>query len=143
MRNSANARSSFCASREKEDLAWEVEVRAYIEQHPGSPQTIKQHLAAIKMLFDYLVISQIVPTNPAAPAVSEQWHTERYADNDTEFDKWGGNTGIREEFETEQWSGQFKCKACGKPITDGYRIQGILHHGCDLECEACAQTGQI
>jgi site-specific recombinase XerC len=33
----------------------------------ASPQTIKQHLAAIKMLFDYLVISQIVPTNLAAP----------------------------------------------------------------------------
>jgi site-specific recombinase XerD len=41
-------------------------VAAYMEKHPGSPQTIKQHLAAIKMLFDYLVISQIVPTNPAA-----------------------------------------------------------------------------
>jgi hypothetical protein len=25
-------------------------------------------LAAIKMLFDYLVVSQIVPANPAAPA---------------------------------------------------------------------------
>ena len=34
---------------------------ARIDQHPGSPQTIKQHLAAIKMLFDYLVISQVVP----------------------------------------------------------------------------------
>jgi integrase/recombinase XerD len=44
-----------------------MHVAAYIEKHPGSPQTIKQHLAAIKMLFDYLVISQIVPTNPAAP----------------------------------------------------------------------------
>jgi len=42
-------------------------VAAYIERHPGSPQTIKQHLAGIKMLFDYLVISQIVPVNPAAP----------------------------------------------------------------------------
>jgi integrase len=44
-----------------------MHVAAYIEKHPGSPQTIKQHLAAIKMLFDYLVISQVVPTNPAAP----------------------------------------------------------------------------
>ena len=42
-------------------------LRPIWEKHPGSPQTIKQHLAAIKMLFDYLVISQIVPTNPAAP----------------------------------------------------------------------------
>jgi len=44
-----------------------MHVAAYIEQHPGSPQTVKQHLAAIKMLFDYLVISQVVPVNPAAP----------------------------------------------------------------------------
>jgi site-specific recombinase XerD len=44
-----------------------MHVAAYIEHHPGSPQTIKQHLAAIKMLFDYLVVSQIVPVNPAAP----------------------------------------------------------------------------
>jgi integrase/recombinase XerD len=44
-----------------------MHVAAYIEKHPGSPQTIKQHLAAIKMLFDYLVVSQIVPVNPAAP----------------------------------------------------------------------------
>ena len=44
-----------------------MHVAAYIEQHAGSPQTIKQHLAAIKMLFDYLVISQIVRTNPVAP----------------------------------------------------------------------------
>jgi integrase/recombinase XerD len=44
-----------------------MHVAAYIEQYPGSPQTIKQHLAAIKMLFNYLVISQIVPVNPAAP----------------------------------------------------------------------------
>jgi integrase/recombinase XerD len=32
-----------------------------------SKPTIKQHLAAIRMLFDYLVIGQIVPFNPAAP----------------------------------------------------------------------------
>ncbi len=41
-------------------------VAAYIEQHPGSPPTVKQHLAAIRMLFDYLVIGQVVPFNPAA-----------------------------------------------------------------------------
>lgn len=31
-----------------------------------SPPTVKLHLAAIKMLYDYLVIGQIVPSNPAA-----------------------------------------------------------------------------
>jgi integrase/recombinase XerD len=30
------------------------------------PPSVKQHLAAIRMLFDYLVIGQVVPHNPAA-----------------------------------------------------------------------------
>ncbi|MCY2962589.1 MAG: tyrosine-type recombinase/integrase, partial [Planctomycetota bacterium] len=41
-------------------------VAAYIEQHPGAKPTVKQHLAAIRMLFDWLVTGQIVPHNPAA-----------------------------------------------------------------------------
>jgi hypothetical protein len=41
-------------------------VAGYTERHPGSRQTIKQHLIAIKMLFDYLVVSQVVPTNRTA-----------------------------------------------------------------------------
>jgi len=41
-------------------------VAAYIEQHPGSIPTVKQHLAAINMLFDWLVTGQIIPSNPAA-----------------------------------------------------------------------------
>jgi integrase/recombinase XerD len=52
-------------------------VAAYIEQHPGSPQTIKQHLAAIKMLFDYLVINQVVPVNPAAPVKGPTYVVKR------------------------------------------------------------------
>jgi site-specific recombinase XerD len=43
-----------------------VVVAAYIEQHQGSKPTVKQHLAAIRQLFDWLVIGQIVPSNPAA-----------------------------------------------------------------------------
>jgi hypothetical protein len=88
-------------------------------------------------------LEQECPSLQAAKHVAEQWHAERYADNDAEFDKWGGSTSAREEFETRHWTGQFKCKACGKPITDEYRIQAILHHGCEMECEACAQTDQI
>src|SRR5215210_2019367 len=43
-------------------------VAAYIEQltKERAPQTVKQHLAAIRMLFDWLVTGQIVPFNPAA-----------------------------------------------------------------------------
>lgn len=43
-----------------------VAVAAYIEHHPASAPTVKQHLAAIRMLFDWLVTGQVIPTNPAA-----------------------------------------------------------------------------
>jgi hypothetical protein len=82
-------------------------------------------------------LEQEFGTMPEAKAMVERWHAERYLDNDDEFDKYGGNTGNTEQFETEQWSGQFKCQRCGKPITDSYKIQGILHHGCELQCETC------
>lgn len=42
-----------------------VVIAAYIEAHQGSPPTVKQHLAAIRMLFDWLVTGQIVKHNPA------------------------------------------------------------------------------
>jgi integrase len=42
-------------------------VAAYIESHPGSDPTRKQHLAAIRMLFDWLVTGQVVQFNPASP----------------------------------------------------------------------------
>lgn len=43
-------------------------VASYIEQltHELSAPTVKLHLAAIRSLFDYLVIGQVIPVNPAA-----------------------------------------------------------------------------
>jgi site-specific recombinase XerD len=49
-----------------------VHVAAYVEQlqqradKPLSAPSVKQHLAAIKMLFDWLVTGQVVPSNPAS-----------------------------------------------------------------------------
>src|ERR1700723_1609617 len=43
-----------------------IVIATYIENHPGAAPTVKQHLAAIRMLFDFLVTGQIVPANPAA-----------------------------------------------------------------------------
>ena len=37
---------------------------AYIEQHPGSPPTVKQHMAAIRMLFSWLTEKGILAMNP-------------------------------------------------------------------------------
>ena len=44
-----------------------IHVAAYIEQlgQSHSKPTVKQHLAAIRMLFDWLVTGQVIPTNPA------------------------------------------------------------------------------
>ncbi len=43
-------------------------VAAYIEElgRRNSPPTVQQHLAAIRTLFDFLVIGQVIPFNPAA-----------------------------------------------------------------------------
>jgi integrase len=40
-------------------------VAAYVEQHTASPPTVKQHLAAIRMLFDWLVVGHVISVNPA------------------------------------------------------------------------------
>ena len=42
-----------------------LHVAAYVRTHPGAPPTVKQHLAAIRMLGNWLVINQIIPENPA------------------------------------------------------------------------------
>ena len=45
-----------------------VAVSAYVEQlmRTRSAPTVKQHLAAIRMLCDWLVVGQVIPMNPAA-----------------------------------------------------------------------------
>jgi site-specific recombinase XerD len=40
-------------------------VAAWIEDFPGSKPTIKQKLAAVRMLYDFMVVRQITPSNPA------------------------------------------------------------------------------
>jgi site-specific recombinase XerD len=55
-----------------------VHVAAYIEQlgKLRSAPTVKQHLAALRHLFDYLVVGQVIPFNPAA-AVRGPKHSAR------------------------------------------------------------------
>src|SRR5262249_24710968 len=58
----------WCAERGLTDLDLiePMVVAAYVERHAGAKPTVKQHLAAIRILFDWLVIGQVVPVNPAA-----------------------------------------------------------------------------
>lgn len=59
----------WCEERNK--TLFEIDpvlIAAYIEELGGqlAKATVKQHLAAIRMLFDFLVTGQVVPVNPAA-----------------------------------------------------------------------------
>ena len=42
-------------------------ISAYVEQHDGSPATVKQHLSALRQLFDWLQSGGVLDTNPAEP----------------------------------------------------------------------------
>ena len=65
----AGAFLSWCERQGVTSLAGvqPVLVAAYVEQlgETMSAPTVKQHLACIRMLFDWLVIGQVMPTNPA------------------------------------------------------------------------------
>lgn len=72
-----NTRSAYALAI-KQFLAWcedrglqlttisPLAIAAYIEQHSGSVPTINQHLSAIKSLFAWMVVGEILPVNPAA-----------------------------------------------------------------------------
>ena len=68
----ATAVSRFCAWAEARDFVLErlnpVIIAAYVEELGKvlAPPSVKQHLAAIRMLFDWLVLGQVIPMNPAA-----------------------------------------------------------------------------
>src|ERR1700680_3805327 len=68
----AQAVSRFFAWCEEHGLELDqlqpVIVASYIEglQSSMSAPSVKQHLAAIRMLFDWLILGQIIPMNPAA-----------------------------------------------------------------------------
>jgi len=56
-----------------------VVISAYIEelQSSRSSPTVKQHLAAIKMLFDWLVIGQVIGVNPASSVRGPKYVVKR------------------------------------------------------------------
>ena len=68
----ATAVTRFCAWCDAHGLDLHqispIAVATYLDalQETASAPTVKQHLAAIRHLFDYWVVGQVVPTNPAA-----------------------------------------------------------------------------
>jgi site-specific recombinase XerD len=68
-KNAARCFAQWCEARGIEKLA-AVEpshIAAFIKQLQGklTPPTVKQHLAAVRMLFDWLVIGHVIEVNPA------------------------------------------------------------------------------
>src|SRR5213075_2374593 len=56
-----------------------VVISAYIEelQATHSPPTVNQHLAAVRMLFDWLVIGQVMEVNPASSVRGPKYVVKR------------------------------------------------------------------
>ena len=59
--------ADWCEGRGVPDLAHvrPLHVASYIEILPLATPTVKQHLAAIRMLFDWLVVGHVIEVNPA------------------------------------------------------------------------------
>ena len=72
--------SAFCAEHDIKDLAQvqPIHVAAFVEMQLKlhSKPTVKLRLAALRMLFDWMVVGQIIPTNPAH-AVRGPKHSQR------------------------------------------------------------------
>jgi integrase/recombinase XerD len=72
--------SAFCAENGIEDLAHvePIHVAAFVETQLKihSKPTVKLRLAALRMLFDWMVVGQVIPTNPAH-AVRGPKHSQR------------------------------------------------------------------
>jgi integrase/recombinase XerD len=72
---------AFCSKRKLElEGVKAYHVGAWLDQHPGSKSTQRQHLAAVRLLFDHLMMRGAVEYNPAARArpprlVRESSHT--------------------------------------------------------------------
>jgi hypothetical protein len=56
-----------------------VHVAAYIEvlQRRLAAPSVKQHLAAIRMLFDWLVVGQVIAVNPASPVRGPKYSVKK------------------------------------------------------------------
>jgi site-specific recombinase XerD len=65
---------AFCSARQLElENAKAYHVGSWLDQHPGSRSTQRQHLAAVRGLFDSLMMRGVVEYNPAARASRRGW----------------------------------------------------------------------
>ena len=79
--NAACRFASWCEAHGLGDLRriQPVHVAAYVEemQRSQSRPSVKQHLAAIRMLMDWLVVGQVIPWNPAAAVRGPRYQVKK------------------------------------------------------------------
>jgi integrase/recombinase XerD len=69
---------AWCEEYELELIDIEpIHVAAYVERHLGAPPTVKQHLAAVRMLFDWLVTGRVLALNPASSVRGPKYVVKR------------------------------------------------------------------
>jgi integrase len=82
---------AFCSARQLElGSVKAYHVGSWLDQHPGSRSTQRQHLAAVRLLFDSLMMRGVVEYNPAARArpprlVRESSHTPVFEEAEIAF----------------------------------------------------------
>jgi site-specific recombinase XerD len=73
--------AAWCEENDLRELAdiEPVHVAAYIEmlQKRLAAPSVKQHLAAIRMLFDWLVVGQVIAVNPASPVRGPKYSVKK------------------------------------------------------------------
>jgi site-specific recombinase XerD len=71
----------WCEQNDLRELAdiEPVHVAAYIEtlQRRLAAPSVKQHLAAIRVLFDWLVVGQVIAVNPSAPVRGPKYSAKK------------------------------------------------------------------
>jgi integrase/recombinase XerD len=69
---------AFCSEYKRElDTIQPYHVGMWLKRHPGGISTQRQHLAAVRLLFDHLLEQGVVTTNPAARAKPPRQQRER------------------------------------------------------------------
>jgi len=62
----ARKRLTLLAIKSYHVSAYLAELTVTVKQDPASTPTVKQHLASLRMLFDWLILGQVIDANPAA-----------------------------------------------------------------------------
>jgi integrase/recombinase XerD len=117
-----------------------VHVAAFVEAQlkQNSKPTVKQRLAALRMLFDWMVVGQVLPVNPAH-AVRGPKHTQRRGE--TPVLQTDEARALLDAIDTDSLPGLRDRALIGLMVCIHPRRRGRLHEGRGLLCAASPRLG--